>query len=129
MDLMGVLSSCTVDFDLDFDFDVVFVLGLDPNLEGRREGILVDFIWSLSFVDLATTFAFGLRLVFVFDLDLVLGIGLTAVVVVVPFDLVVWMRTGVTSSGSIFISISIKFPESVGDEGILIPIASNISQD
>jgi hypothetical protein len=115
---MGVFS-CTPDPEVDFDFDLVLDLG-----EGE-EGILVDLIWSFDLVDLAITFelTFGLGLSFglVSGLALVLESDLTVVVIVVLFDLVVWVFTGVRSSGSIFIS------ESVGDRGNLIPIASTIS--
>ena len=112
---MGVFS-CTPNAEDDVDFDLVLDLG-----EGE-EGILVDLIWSFDLVDLATTFfvlGLGFVLIFVFGMDL------TAVVVVILFDLVVWVFTGVRSSGSISISI----PESAGEEGILIPIASTISHN
>jgi hypothetical protein len=112
IDLMGVFSSCTIGFDFNFDLDLGRV-GV-----GEGGGILVDLIWSFDLVDLATTF-FVLGLVFV--LIFVFGMDLT--VVVKLFDLVVWVLTGVRSSGSITISIE----ESAGDEGILIPIASTIS--
>jgi hypothetical protein len=116
MDLMGVFS-CTPDVDVDLGLDVDLEIDLEMG-EGR---ILVDLIWSFDLVDLAITFELplGLELVFVFDLALVLGGDLTMVVVL--FDLVVWVFTGVRSSGSIFIS------ESVGERGNLIPIASTIS--
>jgi hypothetical protein len=111
---MGVFS-CTITFDFDLDLD----------WEMGEDGILVDLIWSFDLVDLATTFelplTLGLSFRLVADLALVLESGLT--VVVVLFDLVVWVFTGVRSSGS----ISIFIEESAGEKGILIPIASTIS--
>jgi hypothetical protein len=110
IDLLGVFS-CTPNAEDDVDFDLILDLG-----EGE-EGILVDLIWSFDLVDLAITF------VFVLGFALVLGLVLILAVAVVLFDLVVWVFTGVRSSGS----ISISMPESAGEKGILIPIASTIS--
>jgi hypothetical protein len=110
IDLLGVFSWIPdPEVDLDFDLEIDLVIG--------EEEMLVDLIWSFDLVDPAITF------VFILGFALVLGLVLILAVAVVLFDLVVWMFTGVRSSGS----ISIFIDESAGEKGILIPIASTIS--